>query len=312
MANYQVSGIEKILECPICMETFAKPKMLPCQHSFCLKCVYHVYIENKSLSELNQLTCPVCRTVCDLQPPMNGQLNNVDYMDKLLQNHFVLASLLDLKQGSESQKQITPGRCNICRTTELKWHCITCDKGFCDNCVPQHFEQPEHELIDLEIQAVCEYQYSTQTIDANDDSDVSEEDNVDNNWENWLKIMVQPNHSISECIIANCSGTAFAQYHNSITPHVHCTERELNRISHYFNDEIGTSVIGIHLGTKKYHVVFVDNNLVFAKNAVDGLFLLKCQTFIVLLLFKDINVGTPPKAREIIKKIESCLIQQVY
>ena len=30
-------GIEKILECPICLEQIKNPKMLPCQHSFCLK-----------------------------------------------------------------------------------------------------------------------------------------------------------------------------------------------------------------------------------------------------------------------------------
>lgn len=328
MANYRVSVIEKILECPICIETFVKPKMLPCQHSFCLKCIYHVYVENKSLSELNQLTCPICRTVYDLQPPTNDQLNDLDYMDKLLQNHFVLAGLLDMKQkpkepevkqGSESQKETSSCRCNVCGVTELKWHCITCDKGFCDNCVPQHFEEPEHEVVDLEIQAVCEYQYSTQTIDINDDSDVFEEDNVNNNfisnrkcWDNWLKIMVQPNQSISECVIADSSGTTYAQYHNSETPQVHCTERELNRFNDYFNDIMETLSIGIRLGTKKYHVVFIDNNLVFAKNTVDGLFLLKSQTFIVLLLFKDINIGTSPKAREIIKQIETCLIQQGY
>ena len=31
--------ISDITECPICVETFTDPKVLPCVHTFCIKCL---------------------------------------------------------------------------------------------------------------------------------------------------------------------------------------------------------------------------------------------------------------------------------
>uniref|UniRef100_A0A5K3F3L0 RING-type domain-containing protein n=1 Tax=Mesocestoides corti TaxID=53468 RepID=A0A5K3F3L0_MESCO len=44
---------ERILECPICLEQFKVPTMLPCQHSFCQECILK-YIHGKGRF------CPVC------------------------------------------------------------------------------------------------------------------------------------------------------------------------------------------------------------------------------------------------------------
>lgn len=52
-------GLNDLLQCSICMEAFQisgrmKPKMLPCQHSFCLQCL-------RSMSTGMRIQCPVCR-----------------------------------------------------------------------------------------------------------------------------------------------------------------------------------------------------------------------------------------------------------
>ena len=60
-------GMEKILECPICLEQIKNPKMLPCQHSFCLKNCLENLMDD---STKDQLTCPMCRVVYDV--PING------------------------------------------------------------------------------------------------------------------------------------------------------------------------------------------------------------------------------------------------
>ena len=75
--------LEKILECPICLEQFKNPKMLPCQHSFCMEDCMEKLPKNKHGKQLHIL-CPICRK--ENYIPKNGFPNN-----------YVLQSLLDIQ-----------------------------------------------------------------------------------------------------------------------------------------------------------------------------------------------------------------------
>ena len=50
--NSEIDRIRKLLECPICLEKYANPKILPCSHTFCLRCIIPVN---------RKITCPMCR-----------------------------------------------------------------------------------------------------------------------------------------------------------------------------------------------------------------------------------------------------------
>ena len=79
-------ALEKILECPICLDQIENPKMLPCQHSFCMtKCLENL-LELKR--KRKQVTCPMCRKKFPV--PVCGFPNN-----------YVLQNLL------EKQKEIS-------------------------------------------------------------------------------------------------------------------------------------------------------------------------------------------------------------
>uniref|UniRef100_A0A8C8WK60 RING-type domain-containing protein n=1 Tax=Panthera leo TaxID=9689 RepID=A0A8C8WK60_PANLE len=43
--------------CPVCLEIFLSPVLLPCAHIFCFHCVRRWMLEHRDL----KLTCPVCR-----------------------------------------------------------------------------------------------------------------------------------------------------------------------------------------------------------------------------------------------------------
>lgn len=73
--------LEKILECPICLEEFKNPKMLPCQHSFCMEDCLKSLVESNSVSK--EIICPICRKKCSV--PRKGFPNN-----------YTLQSLLEL------------------------------------------------------------------------------------------------------------------------------------------------------------------------------------------------------------------------
>ena len=46
------------LECAICMETFNKPKLLYCMHTFCEECINKIVRRENSHGKIS---CPICR-----------------------------------------------------------------------------------------------------------------------------------------------------------------------------------------------------------------------------------------------------------
>ena len=57
------AAISLMLECPICQEQFTEPRVLPCQHTFCLHCLGKIR-ERQSTTE--SIPCPVCRATYHL------------------------------------------------------------------------------------------------------------------------------------------------------------------------------------------------------------------------------------------------------
>ena len=62
--NEKTEGIHKELECPICLETLKKPKLLSCTHTFCLKCLEKILI--KEDDEKKSIRCPTCREITEV------------------------------------------------------------------------------------------------------------------------------------------------------------------------------------------------------------------------------------------------------
>jgi hypothetical protein len=55
------------IKCKVCDETFQKPKVLPCLHTFCEDCLEKAFEDNNP----EQITCPTCRTECHLSSQVN-------------------------------------------------------------------------------------------------------------------------------------------------------------------------------------------------------------------------------------------------
>ena len=72
------------LQCAICREMFRDPKMLPCQHTFCLECLENV----SKLGNGKTIDCPLCKRTHDF-PIQDGAEGFPENM--------LMKSLLDIK-----------------------------------------------------------------------------------------------------------------------------------------------------------------------------------------------------------------------
>jgi len=104
--------ISDLIACAVCLEVVKNPRLLPCQHSFCLACL-------SQISKNESISCPLCRINHDI--PDAAKLP-VDFMKN---------SLLEIV---EQEKRAGPIRPKI-------WYCTSCDEseheeavGYCEEC----------------------------------------------------------------------------------------------------------------------------------------------------------------------------------
>ncbi|EMP28376.1 hypothetical protein UY3_14558 [Chelonia mydas] len=103
---------ESEADCPVCWNpfnnTFRTPKLLECQHSFCIECLAHLSLVSPAR---NRLQCPLCRhpTVLPSNQPITELPTNSDVLRllKLEPNHIILEGRqLCLKDEQKSRSSL--------------------------------------------------------------------------------------------------------------------------------------------------------------------------------------------------------------
>ena len=59
--------VDKLLECPICLEQLKRPKMLKCQHTFCFDPCLQKMAKIIARKKKYQLECAICREKCAVE-----------------------------------------------------------------------------------------------------------------------------------------------------------------------------------------------------------------------------------------------------
>ena len=143
------SSLEEQLTCPICLEQFANPKILPCFHSFCSKCLESIPLELQQGSRT--LRCPTCRSLCQL--PQQGT--------QALPSPFTINSLSEVY----NLKKVSGNRhasCDKCNSSDANRYCKQCAKFLCQPCLLVHNEWiTDHQTVNtayqLEPTSTCAY-----------------------------------------------------------------------------------------------------------------------------------------------------------
>ena len=121
-------ALEKIaaqLECSICLDTYTDPKLLPCFHTFCKKCLEPLTVQDH---DGHTLCCPNCRKTTLL--PLNGVsgLQTAFHIEHFFEIHATLT------KAKEPQKM----QCEKCKRSTATGYCHDCSKFVCDKCTELH------------------------------------------------------------------------------------------------------------------------------------------------------------------------------
>lgn len=124
---------KEFTECTLCTDQYESPKMLPCQHTFCLRCL-ESYGVGKKIGEA--VACPVCRQEFVLQ---KGGFS-------ALPNNFNTNRIIELQKSFEKTHDDAKW-CHMCKDDEKEGavcmtpatgYCSSCSKGVCKECASKH------------------------------------------------------------------------------------------------------------------------------------------------------------------------------
>ena len=139
------------------------PKLLPCLHSFCLKCLEERFAEQQqekvpstttssSSVSIPRLKCPTCGQ--EFLVPPKGVAGFLD-------NQFVLENLGKLQRKQENVKRF----CTSCEdNSPASSFCLNCSDWLCDACVSAH--QRVRVTKDHKIQSEAQYLENSEAADA--------------------------------------------------------------------------------------------------------------------------------------------------
>ena len=118
--------LESEITCPICQEHYTEPKVLPCLHYYCKKCILKLALRTQSGKSFH---CPECR--CEATLPEGG-------VDNLKTAFFAnrLKSKVTTLQRAHGKVEV---KCEYCTaSSNAKAFCRQCSCFICNECVQLH------------------------------------------------------------------------------------------------------------------------------------------------------------------------------
>ena len=139
MAEKALQKLSDQLTCPICLDNYTTPRVLPCLHVFCEDCLSRLVLRDP---ENLTATCPNCRRETRL--PQKGVAG--------LPPAFYINHLFEVKDTLQKVTDPNKPRCEKCEDGDAKGYCRDCGKFVCEACITVHRkwkEFSEHEIATL-------------------------------------------------------------------------------------------------------------------------------------------------------------------
>ena len=121
-------NLELDVTCSICYEQYRDPKLLPCAHYFCCRCVKRVAQHANG----KPFPCPMCNETTTLPPQGVDELPAAHFVERLLDVH---RALNEKKEALRGPRKMT---CDVCQGEGVTNFCKDCDQFLCSDCSGKH------------------------------------------------------------------------------------------------------------------------------------------------------------------------------
>ena len=127
--------LKNLVECCICTNNFNDPRLLPCSHTFCLKCLENLGEKSSKLPG-NTMACPLCSREFRIPTEGFSGLQRNLFVDKLMKMSRMVGPLsagiqcdVCLEERSSYTEIATP---------HADMYCEECEQNLCQECCKQH------------------------------------------------------------------------------------------------------------------------------------------------------------------------------
>jgi len=137
----KLEQLTSMTKCAMCLDVYTDPRILPCVHTYCLKCI-RAFCRDKHPED--KVECPLCRNKFEI--PQNG----VDCLRK----NFLVESM---KNVADTLSRSTG--CEVCGLDQSKpdkksaiMFCRECNQRMCKKCVNSHGRfkgMRKHQLVKI-------------------------------------------------------------------------------------------------------------------------------------------------------------------
>lgn len=141
------TSYESNLSCAICLELYDDPRVLPCGHSYCLKCLLKL---SKKRSNRGVMTCPLCQAESSCK---DG--GRTSYTKNCELNSLVQSFIVQKKSGKTHDRSGEGNVCGICDAQKpAQRACVECDLMYCEKCFvtrhPMSRKLRNHKIVDVD------------------------------------------------------------------------------------------------------------------------------------------------------------------
>ncbi|XP_067897365.1 E3 ubiquitin/ISG15 ligase TRIM25-like isoform X2 [Heterodontus francisci] len=132
----ETGALAEELTCAVCLLVYQDPVILPCQHSFCLKCIKNAWAHAACQGGVS---CPQCRRQFNPRP--------------CLEKNFTLCNIVEKYNQSQTAAECTPVMCEYCidNPSAAVKTCLKCETSFCSFHLKPHLTKEtykDHTLIE--------------------------------------------------------------------------------------------------------------------------------------------------------------------
>ena len=127
MLEKGVKDLEEEITCAICHEHYTEPKVLPCCHYYCKRCLHQLTLRE---GVDKPFSCPECRKDTTLPEGGLDNLPTAFFVNRMKEVH----SKLELAHGK------VDAQCEMCSGEKAEAFCRQCAMFICADCAKSHLK----------------------------------------------------------------------------------------------------------------------------------------------------------------------------